>query len=371
MHRSGTSAATRALNLCGLALPDDLLAPAPDNPDGYWEPFGVVALHDELLQAAGLDWRDPRPFPRAWFETERAGQFRYRLWQAIRPALTGPGLLLIKDPRLCRLVPLWRRLCLDCGLGLHCVVVARNPLDVAASLARRDAMPLAEALLLWLRHMIEAERATRGLPRGFMLYDQLMREGAAAVRRVAARADIPLPPATGQTDAAVAAVLDQRHWHHRTDRAALAAAPLVPDWVTATYDWLVRAASQDAEPGADALNAVHAAMHAADLLYAPAIGGPRSAGEDLPQRLDAAEAMVRSLDQRIAVQQEASQAAQARIAAELVRSRQDGDALRNRHAALLEERQALAATLVALRASRSWRLTAPLRWVGRVLRGRG
>jgi hypothetical protein len=41
-------------------------------------------------------------------------------------------------------------------------------LQVAASLARRDAMPPAEALLLWLRHVIKAERAPPAACRGMI-----------------------------------------------------------------------------------------------------------------------------------------------------------------------------------------------------------
>ena len=37
MHRSGTSALTRVLNLLGVALGDDLMPPGPDNPLGFWE----------------------------------------------------------------------------------------------------------------------------------------------------------------------------------------------------------------------------------------------------------------------------------------------------------------------------------------------
>jgi hypothetical protein len=41
MHRSGTSALTRVLNLRGAALSRQMVAPKSDNPRGYWEPAGL------------------------------------------------------------------------------------------------------------------------------------------------------------------------------------------------------------------------------------------------------------------------------------------------------------------------------------------
>ena len=46
MHRSGTSALTRILNLLGADLPEDLIKANAYNKSGYWEPSAVVALND-------------------------------------------------------------------------------------------------------------------------------------------------------------------------------------------------------------------------------------------------------------------------------------------------------------------------------------
>lgn len=278
MHRSGTSAAARAFNLCGLPLPQDLLPPSTDNPAGFWEPRVVVDLHEQVLRAAGRSWRDPRPFPQHWFASEQAGVLRYRLWRAIEADLAPERVLLIKDPRLCRLIPLWRSLAAECGIALECVLVVRNPLDVADSLHHRDGISVAEALLLWLRHTLDAERLTRGLPRGVMTYDQLLQDGAVAVRRTAARAGIALPPALPQSDAAVTGFLDAARRHHHSSAAALDRAPHVPVWVKTTHQWL-QAAAEDAAPADAVLDAVHDALHAADLLYVP-----------MQERLEAAQA---------------------------------------------------------------------------------
>ena len=61
MHRSGTSAFTRILNLMGAKLPKQLIGALPGNEAGHWEPERLVLLHDQMLAEAGSSWRDLRP----------------------------------------------------------------------------------------------------------------------------------------------------------------------------------------------------------------------------------------------------------------------------------------------------------------------
>ena len=50
MHRSGTSALTRALGLMGAALPKTLIAADQNNPAGYWEPRSINGIDNKLLE---------------------------------------------------------------------------------------------------------------------------------------------------------------------------------------------------------------------------------------------------------------------------------------------------------------------------------
>ena len=61
MHRSGTSAVTRVLNLLGVELGSHLMQPGKDNPSGFWEHQDVVAIHERLLEGLDMAWDDPRP----------------------------------------------------------------------------------------------------------------------------------------------------------------------------------------------------------------------------------------------------------------------------------------------------------------------
>ncbi len=52
---------TRLLHCCGLELgpQSELMPPQADNPEGFWEHLGFVAVNDELLSELGGAWDLP------------------------------------------------------------------------------------------------------------------------------------------------------------------------------------------------------------------------------------------------------------------------------------------------------------------------
>lgn len=61
MHRSGTSACMRLLNLLSYVLSDELLGAGKGNETGHWEPVRAIALNDEILASAGSSHEDCPP----------------------------------------------------------------------------------------------------------------------------------------------------------------------------------------------------------------------------------------------------------------------------------------------------------------------
>ena len=62
MHRSGTSALTRMLNLLGVDLGGKLLeAQAGVREQGVWEPYAVVEINEDLLSRLGSCWLQIQP----------------------------------------------------------------------------------------------------------------------------------------------------------------------------------------------------------------------------------------------------------------------------------------------------------------------
>ena len=174
MHRSGTSALTRAINLAGVPLPSNLMRATPENSDGYWESVDLVVFQDKILNSLESRWDDFREIPQAWFDGAESDRFATALRDWIVEEIAGKDSLLIKDPRLCRLLPLWQKVCAALDIDIHTVIAVRNPIEVVRSLQTRNQFPPMKSALLWLRHFIDAERFTRGQPRCFVDFDGLM-----------------------------------------------------------------------------------------------------------------------------------------------------------------------------------------------------
>jgi hypothetical protein len=107
MHRSGTSAFTRVLNLRRAAISRQLLAPNSSNPLGHWEPAELLSIHDALFRALGSSWTDFRGGDPAALTWNTYGRFKQRLIEFLEREFSTTRLFVIKDPRMCRFVPLW------------------------------------------------------------------------------------------------------------------------------------------------------------------------------------------------------------------------------------------------------------------------
>lgn len=181
MHRAGTSAITRLINMMGAYLaPEDQFLPAtPDNPKGYWERIDVLQLHEFALNQIGADWYltsavDPDHIPPELQET-----FTQRA-RKILQGMDGHRPWVMKDPRLCLLLPLWLPL-LEVPV---CVHVVRHPLSTARSLAKRDGFPLHFGAALWEQYTARALIVSSGLPRFSICYEKLMEQPLAITRQL-------------------------------------------------------------------------------------------------------------------------------------------------------------------------------------------
>lgn len=179
MHRSGTSALTSLLDRMGFyAGPDEsLMGPDAHNAKGYWELGEVQAFNEELLAALGGSWTDVLGLDPLRLRERAPFQSRVR---SLVGHLNSYGPWVIKDPRLCLLLPFWRAL-LERPL---CILIHRNPLAVARSLARRDGLPLLVGIALWEHYNRAALAASEGLPRALVGYRGLIDDPAATAARL-------------------------------------------------------------------------------------------------------------------------------------------------------------------------------------------
>jgi hypothetical protein len=217
--RTGSSALTRVLGLCGGALPLRTLPANFANPTGYWEPELSVALNDRFLEAHRSSWYDEtlRLQLGAVDQCDANALVRDASF-LLAVAFESNGPLVVKDPRISALLPYWTEAAYRAGLRTTIVHNFRNPVDVAASLASRDGLSTEHSDALWLKYNLLAERETRAFPRVFVSYEELLDDWEGLVERCARELGVAVSAAEGRRDA-VEAFLSAGHRHHGAERA--------------------------------------------------------------------------------------------------------------------------------------------------------
>jgi hypothetical protein len=394
MHRSGTSALGGMLGFLGNDLPQTPMPKTEDNPKGYFESYPIYFFNEDLLKAVGSGWDDWRALDMRGDFPGRA-DFENRARALLEQEFGGASQFVFKDPRNCRLGDFWLPLLREQGCRIVALHTLRSPWEVVTSLTGRDKMLPEQGLLLWLRHTLDAERLTRGLPRYQTSYDLLMQDW----RSVAEEAGAALGLHWKRSPAAAAAEIDAflarglRHFE------------MVPPAESALWTWvrevhdILQAWSQSGEVTADhaRLDEICRQFDAAEPVLA-ALLSMATARQDrfhaLEEAAAALSARAESDRQRASHQlaemqtrsdrlrleeEERHQREMMTLKARYAQSRNQAQALRDQLAArlpvlerdlqkALAERARYQSEATALRGSTSWRITAPLRRVIAVLR---
>ena len=330
MHRSGTSMLAGTIAALGSARPKKPLRADRNNPRGYWESTPLNFANDELLTAAASSWHDWRPLDPQWLQSLAAERHHHKI-KAILASEYGDELLFfVKDPRICRFVPFMSSILAEMETDPVALLPLRNPLEVAYSLERRDGLPLAKSLLLWLRHLLDAEYHSRHMPRCFIRHEQFLIDWRYHVERAAEKTGIVWPTPLDQAETEIGRFLTANLHHERATVGDLQNHPDMTPLIRAAYDILCAMADDgDSLELRDELNLMRAKFDdACDVVGAAAA----AEADHLRGERDTINRAYRELGLE-----------------------------RN---ALVHDRDNLLAERDALLASPSWRrLTAPLRWM--------
>jgi len=106
MHRAGTSALTRIINLMGAYVGTEglLMESGRENLKGFWERKDVRALHQEVFKALGVEWDKVAHLDLSKFTENDRAAFEKKA-RTIVLNLDAHRPWVLKDPRLCLLLP--------------------------------------------------------------------------------------------------------------------------------------------------------------------------------------------------------------------------------------------------------------------------
>ncbi len=185
MHRSGTSAITRALKVFGIELGDSLLPPlSGNNEKGFWEDREFNALNIRILKILGYDWHSLTLLNNRDIEQLIVKGYFIEAADLLKAKCSNGTMFGFKDPRLAKLIPFWRKVVRYCGYESTSVLAIRNPISVVKSLEARDGFDTVKGYLLWLEHTLTALSETNGETRIFIDYDLLMASPEAQLARL-------------------------------------------------------------------------------------------------------------------------------------------------------------------------------------------
>ena len=197
---------TRLLHACGLYLgPKNELMPAQaDNPDGFWEHLGFVALNDELLNELGGAWDLP-PKASENFKHARLDPLRMKALLLVE-GFDSSGVWGWKDPRNSLTLPFWE----DLLPGMKTLIMVRNPLEVAHSMKERNGTSYSFGLRLWEIYNRRVIETASNQERLVTHYDLFFQDPESELRRIAHF--IGLPDAAVE-NAATLVKKRRRHTH--------------------------------------------------------------------------------------------------------------------------------------------------------------
>ena len=228
MHRSGTSAVARTLNLMGVYFGGENVSTGrnSENEKGFWERRDVRDLSDTILFNSECDWDcvtnfslDAVPADVRASYADAAADIVLNM-DAHRPWF-------IKEPRLCLLFPIWR----DSLENPLCIHVLRNPLEVAHSLKVRNKIPIRVGLALWEVYTLRSMEASAGVPRAFVSYGKLMNDPPSTVQSLHSALDAGGAFALRTpSDDELSRFLDARLYRQRKTERALKSVATSTQW---------------------------------------------------------------------------------------------------------------------------------------------
>jgi glycosyltransferase involved in cell wall biosynthesis len=348
MHRSGTSALTRLFSMLGASLPRRLIGIGSGNERGHWEPQALVAYHNRLLAELGSEWWDWGPLNLRDLPVAHRAQIKADLIEILTEDFGQSPLFAIKDPRISRFPDFFVSVLEAMQCQTKAVLAFRNPLDVIDSLiARKEFWSIqrdrTDAALLWLSHMLEAERGARRLPHAIISYETLMEDPVGSMKRLVTKLGLAVPISVEEAAEDIGRFVDNDQRHHARKPEDVLLDPSVAGWVADTF-----LALRDLEHGRNVAGA-HATLDRVAAEFASALPLLKSVTD--ARRATGAE--LSGAKASVLAERDAREGSEAKLAAALSEGQSVQQRFTQAQAELADLRQAIAASEAQLDETRT------------------
>lgn len=277
MHRSGTSALGGILARLGVSTPKSLMKPAKDNPRGFWESTEIVSINDRLLAAAGSRWND---WSKIDCQRDDLKEIAAELPGLIGREFPGVSFFFAKDPRMCRLMPIWLDALEQAGVNASAIIAFRSPAEVAFSLQSRNGLGLLDAQMIWLRHVLDAEVATRSIPRSSVSFSNLLEDWRRELGRVADDLGVSWPTSFVTAGADVDSFLSAELRHFDGRSVAVAPKGVLGGWLETCHRAIGRLHGQDEKTAIKELDVARAQFDQASAAFVSVLSEEREMHAD-------------------------------------------------------------------------------------------
>lgn len=367
MHRSGTSALTRSLNLLGLTAPKTLIKNNDSNVKGHWESLPLSQLNDEFLKLGDLSWSDWKLGSMDRIRSKDRRNFKQDLKALLESEFPAGRPCVLKEPRVCRIMDEYLEFFNTEELPVRAVIPVRNPLEVIQSLVARNSMKRLDAALLWLRNVLEAVHASKNLKRVFISYPNFVEKPVEQLSAVAEQLQYEYPVKPTVIADEIESFINSGLRHHTFEAVDVAHDPVTDVWINDAYLALLHLCGDpENEMALETLSKIKTALDSADPILQVITQAARQAERDLrgenaksKQALETSETELHSSRQELTATYEKLQASENQLTAsknelnakqeQLQAETQDLEASRSELKATYEKLQATDNEIGALR----------------------
>lgn len=153
----------------------------------------IIHAHDSLLEALDFQWNMIGNLPENWSVCAAAENAKKRICDAVKRCFSDSNTLVVFDPRLSRLMPLWLDACRELSIEPAIIHISRHPGEIAASLQSANGIDLQTGHLLWMVYHRDAMIACKGRHYLFITYDKLLADPMATLTAIGEKLKIKYP----------------------------------------------------------------------------------------------------------------------------------------------------------------------------------